>query len=757
MTTSSAHSVHFSRIALILSAVWASGFLWYFFQQNLPNLSPGQGDQAITRLDVAEAIFVDAPSLLNPLNYSGSGQQQAGWKYLPQRVPYICTSAALLLAALGLGAMVCRLLLNDFPLTYPERFVLIGAVGLSLQSLWVLICGLAGWLTPLAVLTPGVLMLLVGFRWLLTGTGQRELLLPDRSAPSGPVRCLLWLPVAPFVLHILLGGMTPPFDFDVREYHLQGPREWFEAGHIFFLEHNVYTSFPFLSEMLSLGTMVLIGDSWGGAIAGKLVLTAFPLLSAMCVFSIARRAFGWVAGYMAAAAFLSTPWITRISIIAYAEGAITLYLIVSAMSALLAAGCRDDRIRLRLFGLCGFLAGSAMASKYPGLVSVVLPTGLFLLFITLKHRLGAGQGSSSNDIPSAHRVLRYASVYIAGIVIAVGPWLLRNTVWTGNPVYPLGYSVFGGRGWDSDMDGKWKRAHSASEHSLQMIPEHLLDVTVRNDWQNGFLFAFAVPAVLVLLGNSTTLRLGLFAIWILLTWWLLTHRIDRFWVPLIPVLAVLAGSAWTISSSAFWRLIMIAALCLTCVFNYGFDRLGVVGFHAGLLELSTARRLPIRQDIQQLNESLQGARVLMVGEAEVFDAQFPVLYNTVFDKSLFQLWTSANPDQDVPDHDQQLRSPSEIISALRDHDVEYVYVNWSEILRYRLTYGYTEYVEPVRFQDLVSMKVLEAPQTLAVGSWNGLSEQQQSQVLSWRGGDSLVAGDQWTTILLYRVSKPASH
>ena len=32
-----------------------------------------------------------------------------------------------------------------------------------------------------------------------------------------------------------------------------------------------------------------------------------------------------------------------------------------------------------------------------------------------------------------------------------------------------------------------------------------------------------------------------YAGYLFLTWWLLTHRLDRFWLPLLPVLAVLAG------------------------------------------------------------------------------------------------------------------------------------------------------------------------------------------------------------------------
>ena len=37
------------------------------------------------------------------------------------------------------------------------------------------------------------------------------------------------------------------------------------------------------------------------------------------------------------------------------------------------------------------------------------------------------------------------------------------------------------------------------------------------------------------------LALGGYAAYLFLTWWLLTHRIDRFWLPLLPCLAILAG------------------------------------------------------------------------------------------------------------------------------------------------------------------------------------------------------------------------
>ena len=32
-----------------------------------------------------------------------------------------------------------------------------------------------------------------------------------------------------------------------------------------------------------------------------------------------------------------------------------------------------------------------------------------------------------------------------------------------------------------------------------------------------------------------------FVAYLFLTWWLLTHRLDRFWLPLLPTWAILAG------------------------------------------------------------------------------------------------------------------------------------------------------------------------------------------------------------------------
>ena len=686
------------------------------------------------------------------------------------------------LSAWGIGAFGRHVLLSKTSLRRSECLVIDGGVGLSSLSLLVLLCGVMGSFNQTTLLVPGYVLgcLAFGlaFRRKVLRLGQSKetslsVALGSESEkqpemPFGFVDWMLCMGIAVFGLHMFLGTFTPAFDFDVREYHLHGPREWWQAGRISFLSHNAYTSFPFLSEMLSLLAMVIDADPWSGAISGKATLGAFSFLSVVAAYAIAARRFGRRAGLLAALILISTPWLTRISIIAYAESAITFYLIATVMLVLRLSDLSQQKSQRQLVAVIGFLAGSAMAAKYPGIVSVVFPVGCFILWSLLKEQFApsvdevanshtkhdAGTGQKFNKALIGSTI----AVYCLGVCLAVGPWLLRNIADTGNPVYPLVWSVFGGADWDQSLDQKWKAAHSAPNHDLSVIPTHLKDVALKNDWQNGLLFALAIPTIVILWKRRDVRWMAIHAGWLLVSWWLLTHRIDRFWVPLIPVMAVLASGAWGASGSKIWRSFLLLVVGISCVFHYGFCRMEVIGFHVGLTELNAASKQVIRGDLRYLNAALpDSARVLMVGEAEVFDCRFETIYNTVFDESIFQRWTCAQDDVlagTILSADLPMKSMDEIHARLTSEGVTHVYVNWFEILRYRLTYGYTPYVVPSRLKDLVDGQVLLPGNVTAAGTWATLSEQQQTEILSWGGHDFLMQSDgTWTGRVVYQVNR----
>ena len=142
--------------------------------------------------------------------------------------------------------------------------------------------------------------------------------------------------VVPFLIVMWLGSMTPEADFDVGTYHFEGPKEYFQNGRITFLPHNFYTNFPFLTEMFALLGMVLRGDWYWGAIAGKCALFGCAPLTALGLFAAGRRWYSVPAGLLAVVVYLTTPWIDRVSIIALAEGGMTYFLFATLFAALMA-------------------------------------------------------------------------------------------------------------------------------------------------------------------------------------------------------------------------------------------------------------------------------------------------------------------------------------------------------------------------------------------------------------------------------------
>jgi hypothetical protein len=96
------------------------------------------------------------------------------------------------------------------------------------------------------------------------------------------------------------------------------------------------------------------------------------------------------------------------------------------------------------------------------------------------------------------------------------------------------------------------------------------------------------------------------------------------------------------------------------------------------------------------------ARVLLVGQAAVFHLSHRVVYNTVFNRETFETLARG-------------RSPTEVARALHERGITHVYVDWFEIDRYRSpgNYGFTPFVTPKVFSNLVAAGVLEPAEAIA--------------------------------------------
>jgi 4-amino-4-deoxy-L-arabinose transferase-like glycosyltransferase len=758
---------------VVLGLAWLIAFTTWFHSFGLPNNPPAARWMIWARLPFDLMDLVDPPVIENAAPW--------GWHHLGQRVPFLLSASIIWLSAWGLGSLILRCLRLRGDLDRSERLFFSGCLGLAGVSLGMLGLGLLGLMSrwPLLALTVASVVVEVWYSRREGGTpGERygRATLENKTSRQKAFQPLTtslarWTPlvVAPFVCCMLLGALSPQTDFDVIEYHLGGPKEWFQQGFIARLPHNVYTSFPFLTEMLLLCGMVLHGDWESGALAGQTIIAGFAPLTALGLYATGKRWFGQSAGSLAALVWLTTPWAYRISIIAYAEGGLACYLLAALAVGLRivwrgaedgnqesevtgqgdhdesnlvpsppSSGERGPGTELRLVLLCGLLAGCAMACKYTGAVSVVLPLAAMI----------ALRSACSKRTLSARlrRGFVELTLFGAGVVLAIGPWLVKNAVETGNPVYPLAYSVFGGKGRDAAMDAQWRSGHAAKTYGsaterLTDLFVKLTDVAANNDWHSALMFGLA-PIALLASWRRRVWCVWAFIGWQFLSWFLLTHHIDRFYVPMFPAVALLAGAgaAWLFAVprgplqliATWFGALLVAANVL---FNAGV-MLNLGGFNAGRTELNAAREIVKSPSQKWLEDELAAGRlpretkVLCVGEAALFHARFSYVYNTVFDRSLFEHWffeRSASGEKN-------LRPVEEIRATLRQHGITHVLVNWSEILRYREpgSYGYTDVAHPSRFAELQAAGVfgesMALPNHAALGS---LSASRRKQIEAW--------------------------
>jgi len=260
----------------------------------------------------------------------------------------------------------------------------------------------------------------------------------------------------------------------------------------------------------------------------------------------------------------------------------------------------------RQFLLAGLLAGSAMACKYPALVSVVIPLGGVVAFCVVQNTNPKRERGRDDALPRWRFGLVSASNgagpgwscaagFGLGVLIAVGPWLVKNLIETGNPVYPLAYRLFDGpRLGCSASIARWRRAHSPSTFAPASLAGLALEVAFRSSWVSPLLVGAGAVGPFATRWRRSTVWLWCYVAWLFFSCWLFTHRIDRFWIPLLPVVALLAGAGaawwWSEFPQRWGRTAFIILLAAVGLFQLAFitDRRGLCGYNDFLRDLDEA-------------------------------------------------------------------------------------------------------------------------------------------------------------------------
>ncbi len=226
------------------------------------------------------------------------------------------------------------------------------------------------------------------------------------------------------VLCIAVLAYTPPISRDALIHHLQIPKLYLQHGGMYELPDLFFSYYPMNLQVLYLWALWL-----GSDILPKYIHMFFAFATALLLHRHLRKRLSSTYAWLGVVFFLSIPVIIKLSITVYVD----LGLIFFSTAALLMLFRWLETQRLRDLLLAGGCCGLAIGTKYNGLLILFLLTFMVpVLFIR----------SQEQGQKVALPALKATVLFCFAALLATSPLLIRNTVWTGNPLYPLYKSVF---------------------------------------------------------------------------------------------------------------------------------------------------------------------------------------------------------------------------------------------------------------------------------------------------------------------------
>jgi hypothetical protein len=592
------------------------------------------------------------------------------------------------------------------PWSTPFRLALAIALGAGFISLGTLLLGSLHLLRHGIVLFVPIAAAAIGFFPTLQSLRQFDRAWFLRKVPPRPLLLAACIPLA-----LLLIAVTFPAGslwlgegkgYDVMLYHLQLPREYVAAGATAPLPHNVYSFFPSNMEMLytllvSLTQSTFSTDTVLLSIYPAQVLHACITVLAAIAVASAPIACSALARLIAFTLVIGTPWTLIVGSLAYNDNMV---LLCGALAVGLALGGQSWRNAI----LAGILVGLAVGCKMTAGVMIAVPVAaLFLL---------------------QRRWTQLLAVAAMAVLVYL-PWAIRAMAFThtaqqwGNPVFPIAANTLGRGSWSQDQVDRWNRGHSPQgarltdpQGAVTQLPitfagrlRSLLRQTVLDPqwspglarlarwtqspqhaepptpaWANIGLIWLIVPVPLALaLWHRRGWQLLVVLVLQVLGWLFFTHLQARFLLPaIIPMALLFAMAADTFPIPRAFIVGFVALNAVLCAFLLIPDARLFAGAPEDL-PIGQFRFYPDQWSAEPAafdNVKPDHAVAYLVGPpfATPLYMRFPCVYNTVWDRN--------------PLGDCLRQGPDAASRWLRQNNIAFVVIDWTEVDRLRATYGF---------------------------------------------------------------------
>ena len=432
-----------------------------------------------------------------------------------------------------------------------------------------------------------------------------------------------------FILINLFYSLFPPTFYDSMVYHLAVPSYYISHGGIEPWHSNYNSNFPLNVEMLYLFS--LLGKT---VYVPKLLSFTAGIFILLLMFSWYRDCYSQNFFMLPLILFYTIPQVGFLTSSSKTD-IVGMMFLFSAFRLFFLDAKKSSRMSLLVF--CGILWGLAVGSKY---TLVFFLIGFFINLILFK------------SLEFKKRIISVL-VISALVFLCMIPWFVKNSIITGNPVYPYLNSIFKSDLWTSSKAAtfaSWFRRGSYDVFQYLLFPVEIFVKPYKygNTAVLGILFLAFIPFLFFHKGGHRT-RFMVFSATAGFFLMLFFARVPRYFLPALLLLSIPVASA---AERGFLKIpilkkavtmILIILLFFNLIlqvdlqekFFKGFDFFykKISGQLKGL-DASYLYAIPYYPAVEYLNRNLtEKDTVIYVGESRTFYLKKNFIASTNIDKN----------------------------------------------------------------------------------------------------------------------------
>lgn len=361
------------------------------------------------------------------------------------------------------------------------------------------------------------------------------------------------------ILINLLTTFAPVFEWDSVAYHLAFASDYKRHHSLIVQPSLIYT---FMPQGMTL--IYTIGELFYPGTLAVLIAYFFNVFGALGIYSIINKKNSEVSALISSLIFLSIPVITERLNQPHVDLSLTFIFICSTIIFLKYIEEKNKKTKIYLIFILSLLTGISLFIKFTAFF--LFPSFLIgFIFDKLIYK----------------RNHPYNHIFILVVIsfILASPWLIRSYTYSGNPVYPYAYNLFGGKYLGSHLTDVYSKYHViySLDRNLKNTLFVLWNMTFKNESFDSMFgispwFITIIPLILFFYKDMKNFRewvlLFIISSAIMIIIFLIAPNM-RYFFPALALMSILVGMIIDILiKQRILKWVILTTLTISLLFNF---------------------------------------------------------------------------------------------------------------------------------------------------------------------------------------------